>query len=78
MKVVRQIHRWTGGLIGLLLALLGLTGTLLLHEDAFLRATVPHAADVQRQDAAILGAAATRIFGAEDRPRSIVLSLIHI
>lgn len=74
MKTVRLIHRWTGGLIGLLLALLGLTGTLLLHEDAFLRATVPHAADAQRQDAATLGAAATRIFGAQDRPRSIVLA----
>jgi len=74
MKVVRFIHRWTGGLIGLLLAVLGLTGTLLLHEDAFLRATVPHAADVQRQDAASLGAAATRIFGAEDRPRSLLLA----
>jgi uncharacterized iron-regulated membrane protein len=74
MKVVRLLHRWTGGLIGLLLAVLGLTGTLLLHEDVFLRATVPHAADAQRQDAATLGAAAARIFGAEDRPRSILLA----
>lgn len=74
MKVVRLIHRWTGGLIGLLLAVLGLTGALLVHEDAFLRATVPHAADAQRQDTATLAAAATRIFAAEDRPRSIVLA----
>jgi hypothetical protein len=74
MKIVRLIHRWTGGLIGLLLALMGLSGALLVHEDAFLRATVPHAADVQRQDAATLGAAATRIFAAKDRPRSIVLA----
>ena len=74
MKILRTIHRWTGGLIGLLLAVLGLTGTLLLHEDAFLRATVPHAADAQVQDTATLAAAATRIFGAQDRPRSIVLA----
>jgi uncharacterized iron-regulated membrane protein len=74
MKILRTIHRWTGGLIGLLLAVLGLTGTLLLHEDAYLRATVPHAADAQVQDTATLAATATRIFGAQDRPRSIVLA----
>jgi uncharacterized iron-regulated membrane protein len=74
MKILRTIHRWTGGLIGLLLAVLGLTGTLLLHEDAYLRATVPHAADAQVQDTAALATAATRIFGAQDRPRSIVLA----
>ena len=74
MKTLRLLHRWTGGLIGLLLALLGFTGALLVHEDAFLRATVPHAADAQRQDRASLAAAAARVFAAEDRPRSIVLA----
>ena len=74
MKTLRLLHRWTGGLIGLLLAVLGLTGALLVHEDAFLRATVPHAADAQRQDTATLAAAASRIFAAEERPRSIVLA----
>ena len=74
MHIVRLIHRWAGGLIGLLLAVMGLTGALLLHEDAFLRATVPHATDAQRQDTATLAAAATKIFAAQDRPRSIVLA----
>ncbi|OYW98753.1 MAG: peptidase, partial [Caulobacter vibrioides] len=74
MKTLRLLHRWTGGLIGLLLALLGFTGALLVHEDAFLRATVPHAAYAQRQDTATLAAAAARVFAAEDRPRSIVLA----
>ena len=74
MKILRLLHRWTGGLIGLLLALLGFTGALLVHEDAFLRATLPHAADAQRQDAATLGAMATKVFAAKDRPRSIVLA----
>ncbi|NQE64788.1 PepSY domain-containing protein [Caulobacter sp. RHG1] len=74
MKTLRLLHRWTGGLIGLLLAILGFTGALLVHEDAFLRATVPHAADAQRQDTASLAAAATRVFAAQDRPRSIVLA----
>lgn len=74
MKTLRLLHRWTGGLIGLLLAVLGLSGALLVHEDAFLRATLPHATDAQRQDTATLAAMATRAFGSEDRPRSIVLA----
>lgn len=74
MKTLRLLHRWAGGLIGLLLALLALTGTLLVHEDAYLRATVPHATDAQRQDTATLAATVTRVFGAQDRPRSIVLA----
>lgn len=74
MKSLRLLHRWTGGFVGLLLALLGLSGALLVHKDAFLRATVPHAADAQRQDTRTLAAAATTIFAAEDRPRSIVLA----
>lgn len=74
MKTLRLLHRWTGGFVGLLLALMGLSGALLVHEDAFLRATLPHAADPQRQDTATLAAAAAKIFSAEDRPRSIVLA----
>ncbi|MET3664710.1 PepSY-associated TM helix domain-containing protein [Caulobacter sp. 1776] len=74
MKTLRLLHRWTGGLIGLLLAILGFTGALLVHEDAFLRATMPHAADAQRQDTATLAAMAAKVFAAEDRPRSIVLA----
>ena len=74
MKTLRLLHRWTGGLIGLLLALLGLSGALLVHEDAFLRATVPHAADAQRQDTATLAAMATKVFDKTDRPRSIILA----
>lgn len=43
MLWIDRIHRWTGAFIGLLLAAMALTGTLLLYEDAWLRATVPHA-----------------------------------
>lgn len=74
MRTLRLLHRWAGGLIGLLLALLGLSGALLVHKSAFLRATVPHAADAQRQDTASLAAATSRIFALTDRPRSIVLA----
>lgn len=33
MKVLSLLHRWTGGLVGLLLAVIGLSGTVLLWED---------------------------------------------
>ena len=48
MKLLDTLHRWTGGLIGLLLALLGLTGTILLHKEAWIG--LPHADDAQRTD----------------------------
>jgi uncharacterized iron-regulated membrane protein len=35
MKTLSFLHRWSGGLIGLLLAILGLSGTILLWEDAW-------------------------------------------
>jgi uncharacterized iron-regulated membrane protein len=35
MKTLSFLHRWSGGFIGLLLAVLGLTGTILLWEDAW-------------------------------------------
>ncbi|HEY9233583.1 MULTISPECIES: PepSY-associated TM helix domain-containing protein [Phenylobacterium] len=74
MGVVRLLHRWVGGFVGLFLALLGLSGALLVHEDLFLRASVPHAADPQAQDTASLAASVQRIFAQEDAPRSIILA----
>lgn len=62
MSIIDTLHRWTGGLIGLLLAMLGLSGALLVHEDAWLRLTLPHAADPQVQDAAAIAATAARWF----------------
>jgi uncharacterized iron-regulated membrane protein len=35
MRTLSLLHRWAGGLIGLLLALLGLTGTILLWEGSW-------------------------------------------
>ena len=37
MRTLSFIHRWAGGLIGLLLAVLGLTGTLLVWDGALVR-----------------------------------------
>lgn len=43
MRFVDLIHRWTGGLVGLLLAVIGLSGALLVHKNAWV--TVAHADD---------------------------------
>ena len=73
MLWIDRIHRWTGALIGLLLAALGLTGTLLLYEDAWLRATVLHADQPRVEDIATLGGAAERLLAeAPSAPGGII------
>ena len=37
MNLLSLVHRWTGGLIGLLLAMLGLSGAILVWEDAWVQ-----------------------------------------
>lgn len=49
------LHRWTGGIVGLLLAVIGLSGTLLVWEETWIG--LPGAGDPLQQDAAALGAA---------------------
>jgi uncharacterized iron-regulated membrane protein len=75
MRTVRLLHRWLGGLLGLLLAVLGLSGALLVYKDAWLRASVPHAAEAPRLDPATVGAAVERLL-ADPRaaPNSVVLA----
>ncbi len=36
MKLLALVHRWTGGLIGLLIGLLGLSGAILAHKDLWI------------------------------------------
>lgn len=72
MRLVDLIHRWTGGLIGLLLAVLGLSGALLAHKP--LLVMLPQVGEAQAQDTASLAAAAERIMAAPDRPRSVVFA----
>lgn len=73
MRIVDLLHRWLGGLMGLVLAVLGLSGALLAHKDLWVG--VPGARDAQVQDTAALVAAVERIMADPgDRPRSIVLA----
>lgn len=57
MKTISFLHRWAGGLIGLLLALLGLSGAILLWEGAWI--TLPGANDPVVERVAGLSAVST-------------------
>ena len=59
MKLLDLLHRWTGGLIGLLLALMGLSGAILLHKDAWIM--LPHAGDAQIHDMATVAGVVARL-----------------
>jgi uncharacterized iron-regulated membrane protein len=66
------IHRWTGAFVGLLLAALGLSGTLLLFKDDWLRATVPHAAQARVSDTAAIAAVERMMADASSRPTGLL------
>lgn len=53
MRIVSAIHRWCGAFIGLLLALLGLSGTILVWEGAWVR--LPGARDRVLGDVGAIG-----------------------
>jgi uncharacterized iron-regulated membrane protein len=73
MKILDLLHRWTGGIIGLVLAVLGFSGAVLVHRDAWVM--LPHAGDAQVQGTAAIAAAATRIMAnPNDRPQSITFA----
>jgi uncharacterized iron-regulated membrane protein len=58
MRLISAIHRWTGGFIGLLLALIGLTGTILLWEGEWV--SLPGAHDPVVENVAAVGAITER------------------
>jgi len=59
MKLLDTLHRWTGGLIGLLLALLGLSGTILLHEHLWIG--LPGTGDPLRSDLSAVATTTERL-----------------
>jgi uncharacterized iron-regulated membrane protein len=58
--------------VGLLLAALGLSGTLLLFKDDWLRATVPHAAQTRVSDAAAIAAVERIMADPSSRPTGLL------
>lgn len=61
MKLLDLLHRWIGGLIGLVLAVLGLTGALLVHKDSWV--LLPHASDPQVQDSVAIATLVDQVMG---------------
>jgi uncharacterized iron-regulated membrane protein len=53
MQLLALLHRWAGGIVGLLLAVIGLSGTVLVWEESWI--DLPGAGDPLRGDAAALG-----------------------
>jgi len=73
MRTLDLLHRWTGGLLGLVLALLGLSGTILLHRDAWVM--LPHAGDAQVSDTVAIAATVERLMAdPAARPQSIIFA----
>lgn len=54
MKLLSAIHRWAGGFLGLLLALMGLSGAILLWEGSWVM--LPGASDPLAEDVATIAA----------------------
>jgi uncharacterized iron-regulated membrane protein len=73
MRIIDLLHRWTGGVIGLLFTLLGLTGAVLVHRRSWVM--LPHASDVQDQSTALLAETAARLMrDVATRPNSIIFA----
>lgn len=71
MRLIDLLHRWSGGVVGLLLAVLGLSGALLVHKDLWVGVPGVHDAQVQAT-AALADRAETLMGDPTGRPRSIV------
>lgn len=69
---IDPVHRWTGAIIGVLLAAMGISGTLLIHEDAWLRATVLHASDARAADPTTYGPALEKLMADPSRPTNVI------
>lgn len=53
MRSIELLHRWGGGLVGLILAVLGLTGAILVHKDDWI--ALPHVSDKPVTDPIAVG-----------------------
>ena len=73
MALLDTLHRWAGGLLGLILAVLGLTGAVLVHRDAWI--WLPHAGDAPVRDPRALADVVERLLAdPAARPQGIVFA----
>ncbi|HYC99491.1 PepSY-associated TM helix domain-containing protein [Brevundimonas sp.] len=73
MGAIRTVHAWAGAALAVLAIVFGLTGSLLVFEDDWIRASVPAARAPVDLDTARLGAALEAIEAAEPRVKTVVL-----
>src|SRR3546814_2656604 len=69
MKLLDTLHRWTGGLIGLVLALMGLSGTILLYEHLWIG--FPGTGDPLRGDLTTVAATTEKLMATPGAQRII-------
>lgn len=72
MKLIDLLHRWGGGLLGLILAVLGFSGALLVHKEEWI--TLPGASDARVADPQQLGQLANRLLDSARGGESIVFA----
>ena len=72
MKLIDLLHRWLGGILGLVLAVLGLTGAILVHKEDWI--FLPHAGDARVADPQALGALAEKLLTGASGGESIVFA----
>lgn len=72
MRFVDLLHRWAGGLLGLVLALLGLSGAILVHKEEWIR--LPHAGDPRLDDSEALGRVADRLLANNNGGESLIFA----
>lgn len=70
MRALDLVHRWAGGFVGLILAVLGLSGALLVFKDDWIG--LPHADDPLVTDPARIGAATARLLDGATGGESLI------
>lgn len=69
-RAIDLLHRWTGGIIGVVLAILGLTGAILVHKDTWVM--LPHSGDALVRDPGAVTRATERMLAASGDIDSII------
>ncbi|PLK26712.1 PepSY domain-containing protein [Novosphingobium sp. TH158] len=72
MKLLDLLHRWGGGVLGLILAVLGLSGAILVHKEEWIG--LPHVGDARVSDPAQLGELADRLLAGANGGESLVFA----
>jgi uncharacterized iron-regulated membrane protein len=73
MRLIDLAHRWLGGLVGLILVVMGLSGAILAHKDAWIGLPGAHERPRQATEA-VAARVAVLMADPEARPRSIAFA----